>query len=70
MAPPEAQLQQPSEEQARLVLITNVSRQEPAAHDVFLEYERQPSVERRFPFLKHPLVVEGTYLKPLDRAYA
>lgn len=70
VAPTEAQLQRALEVQAPFVLITNVPRQELAAPDILMEYKRQPSVERRFAFLKDPVIVDGIYLKRPDRAYA
>lgn len=67
--PTEAQLEQVLEQQAAFVLITNVPAEELSDPDVSREFKNQPSVERRFSFLKDPVIVDGIYLKRPDWAY-
>ena len=67
---PDEQRQERLEEPSYFVLITNVPRDQLPAEEVLREYKGQVSVQRRFAFLKDPVIVDGIYLKRPDRAYA
>lgn len=68
--PTTAQLQDLRERASAFVLITTESADVWSDLDILREYKGQSNVETRFRFLKHPLVVDGIFLKSPRRIEA
>lgn len=56
--------------ESAFVLITTLDEAHYSDHEILEEYKSQEAVERRFRFLKHPLLVDGIYVQSSRRAEA
>lgn len=68
--PDEKTLQELHQRESAFVLITTLSEELYSDREILEEYKNQAAVERRFRFLKHPLLVDGVYVQSPRRAEA
>lgn len=70
LPPGEAAVKRLQEQESAFVLITTLEEKRYSNHEVLEEYKNQSTVENRFRFLKHPMMVDGIYVQSPRRAEA